>query len=108
MRRLLPPWVILSAVFEEKGGFLFGQVRHTRLFQPVRSLEMKKHIAPNLSSVEFEQKARETVSLLFALCEARVQESRANPSAELTTLASSALAVQKALETFLALLKICR
>lgn len=69
---------------------------------------MKRHTDPDLSSVEFEQKARETVSLVFALCEARIQEGRANPSAELTALASSALAVQKALETFLALLKICR
>ncbi len=69
---------------------------------------MKKHIDPDLSSAEFEQKTRQTVSVMFALCEARIQENRVNPSAELTALASAALAVQKALETFLALVRICR
>lgn len=69
---------------------------------------MKKHIDPNMNPAEFEQKVQDAISLVFALCEARMQKSRANPSTGLTALASSALAVQKALETFLALLKICR
>jgi hypothetical protein len=55
---------------------------------------------------EFEGKADELISLMFALCEERLREIAAIRDARASSLAHAAMAVRDALQTFLALQRI--
>ena len=69
---------------------------------------MKKHHGTDLSLMEFEQKAQSLISLMFALCEATIREKDEYPAPELVALTKAALALQNALEAFLAIARINR
>lgn len=55
----------------------------------------------------FEQKAQEVSSLAFVLCEAHIEKAHGKPTPAHTALAVSAQALQKAMETFLAVERLC-
>jgi hypothetical protein len=60
----------------------------------------------------FEQKAQEMISLIIAICEEHINDARGHPSRAHSSLAASALAasalsLQKAIETFRAIERIC-
>ena len=60
----------------------------------------KNKQAPSI--VEFEQKAQELRSIMFALCEKRLLTEKFPPSAHGKALAATALVVQESIKAFLA------
>ncbi|GFH63438.1 MAG: hypothetical protein ZNDK_1209 [Candidatus Desulfovibrio kirbyi] len=58
-------------------------------------------------NVMIEQKAQELIKLAFVLCEKHIIDAHGQPSPTHTSLVASALALQKAIETFLAVERIC-
>ena len=56
---------------------------------------------------EFEQKAQELTRLVFTLCEKHLWTVREEPTQAQIALAASALALQKAIDVFLKIERIC-
>ena len=84
---------------------MLGRMRQTRLLQPLRSLEMKKRTLKD-QAIELELEAESFISAMFALCEHRLSihsQKHLPPRPECRVLAASALAVQEAVKTFLAI-----
>ncbi len=67
---------------------------------------MKKNMHPVLGIAEFEQSAQALITLMFDLCEMKIRKSRATPAPDLAALTSSALALQNAITSFLAVAKL--
>lgn len=67
---------------------------------------MEKSIT--VCSTEFEEQARKTVSLAFALCEDRIKAAGGDMTKELKTLAAAALALEKAVAVLIAAERVCR
>lgn len=66
---------------------------------------MEKHTKEQ-TVVEFEAAAEQLTSLLFAQCEQRLADIETLPSPTNAAFAASALAVQEAIKTFLAVMRI--
>mgnify|MGYP006990045189 CR=1 FL=1 len=84
---------------------MLGRMCQTRLLQPLRSLEMKKRTLRD-QAIELEREADSFISAMFALCEHHLStrtQKHLPPRPECRALAASALAVQEAVKTFLAI-----